>query len=120
MFLITGVSTKNGEKEYVGIDHFSGGYPYWSGNMFSAKGFKSKEDAIEFLDSSDSDFKSILKMSDGSVCPPMMLHNIHWDSIKIEEVILNPVQGIDFSNVKNEYLKKREKYDSLKRELQSL
>jgi len=118
MFVITGLSIKGNKKEYVSIDSSSGGYPYWSSALFNAKKFNDIRDAIEYLN--DSQFTRISKMNDGSIYPPRMLCEINMDSIKIEEIILKEIKKVNFSNVKKEYIERKEKYDKLKKEINTL
>ncbi len=71
MFVIT--NYVNGKREFYAIDQQSGGYPYWSSSITNAKAFGTKEDAKTALYASD--FNDKVKMTDGSVHPPRMIHS---------------------------------------------
>jgi hypothetical protein len=70
------ITVKNLERksfDFFAIDHASGGYPYWSSLSKNAEIFKTKEDAEQVLTSDD--FTKNRIMSDGTICPPIMVHS---------------------------------------------
>ncbi len=99
LFVISIVkNAKPEEKEFLGIDRDSGGYPYWSSGCAGAKLFGSESEAMDMLQSSD--FKKDCVMGDGTKSPPRMIHNgleINNSNmsaqgiIRIEEVSFVPV-----------------------------
>jgi hypothetical protein len=107
---------------FVGIDHISGGCKYWSSYIGNAKLFNSKESAEEFLNGSD--FTKEVKMSDGMVYPPHMIHsglNISYDNISasgtinIMEITLTPVMSKNVSYSIHENMEdERKEYERLK------
>jgi len=118
MLVISGESINLGRKEFIAIDHASGGYPYWSSRLFSAKEFNNIEDALKFLD--DSEFTRVQKMNDGVIYPPRMLSGVKMESVKIEEINLVEVEAVDFSSVITEYKERKTKADKLIEELKTL
>ncbi len=119
MFIITGINIKENEKQYVAIDHSSGGYPYWTTFFNSVKMFKTPEDANKFIFQHEF-FTEINKMASGEIYPPKMLNQMDMDSIKIEKIVFQEVKQIDFKSVKHEYLEKKKKTDKLMEQLKTL
>lgn len=117
MFIISGITIKENKKEYYAIDNSSGGYPYWTSFLTSAKMFKTIEEASKPLCSEF--FTRIQKMSDEDIYPPTMLNQMDMGSIRIEEIVLSEVKCIDFKFIKKEYLEKKDKADKLKEQLRS-
>jgi hypothetical protein len=63
---------KTDKDQYYALDQDSGGYPYWSSFILSARIFSSEEEAIKIV-VDGSDFTVGSRMSDGTSFPPRMV-----------------------------------------------
>lgn len=70
---IVGYIIKTDKDKYYALDQNSGGYPYWSSLILSAKLFSSEEKAIKIVVDS-SGFTVGSRMSNGTRFPPRMIH----------------------------------------------
>lgn len=66
-------SDKPGVLQYVGIDHDSGGYPYWDSFVGRAKFFANKDEAWHFMTSDD--FAKPRLMGNDEIYPSRMIHS---------------------------------------------
>lgn len=91
-----------GKKSYYAIDRDSGGYPYWTNFLFSAKTFKNITDCGDILNGKD--FSSNVEMASGEVYPPNMIHQglvlnltktFGTGIIRVEEVCLREVSSVE-------------------------
>lgn len=120
MFVITGVAKDSNRKMYLVRDShiLSPRSYYWDVSFQKAVIFGSEEKAKEVL--GHPDFTEVLKIVDEGIYPPNLFEDVKFEGICIEQVILNKVLLFDGSKVQNEYLTKKEKYISLKKQLDEL